>query len=64
MRDEIIEICAEAMRGQGHPDATAAAVRCDPRLASAAIAMLKDCRPMPVILEVIAELEAIARVKV
>ncbi len=63
MRDEIVEICAEAMRDQGYPEATVASVRRDPRHAAAALAMLRDCRPMPVVLEVIAELEAVVRAK-
>lgn len=60
MRDEIIEICADALRGQGFPEADAAGLTRDPRLAKAALALLRDCRPMPVVLGVIAELERVA----
>ncbi len=60
MRDEIIEICADALRDQGFPDADAAGLMRDPRLAKAGLALLRDCRPLPVVLEVIAELERIA----
>jgi hypothetical protein len=61
MRDEIVEICADALRGQGYPDADVASVLCNPAHAAAAIALLKDCRPLPVVLDVIAELEPVAR---
>lgn len=54
-----MEICAEALRGQGHPGATPAAILADAELAKAAAALLRDCRPMPVVLELIAELDAV-----
>jgi hypothetical protein len=59
MREEIVEICAEALREQGHPGATPEALLTDSALAKAASAMLRDCRPMPVVLELIAELDAV-----
>lgn len=60
MRAEIVEICAEALRGNGFADASADTIGRDPALASAAVALLRDCRPLPVVLELIAELEAVA----
>lgn len=54
-----MEICAEALRDQGHPDATPERVLRDADLARAAAALLRDCRPMPVVLELIAELDAV-----
>ncbi|MCA3248044.1 MAG: hypothetical protein ACKOEE_17025 [Tagaea sp.] len=60
MREEIVEICAEALRDQGHPEATAEGILRDAVLARAAAGLLRDCRPMPVVLDLIAELDAIA----
>jgi hypothetical protein len=59
MREEIVEICAEALREQGHPGATPAGILRDAELARAAAALLRDCRPMPVVLELIAELDTV-----
>jgi hypothetical protein len=59
MREEIVEICAEALREQGHPGATPEAILADAGLARAAAALLRDCRPMPVVIELIAELDAV-----
>jgi hypothetical protein len=60
MRAEIVEICAEALRGNGFADASAEAIARDPRLATAALELLRDCRPLPVVRDLIAELEAVA----
>lgn len=60
MREEIVEICAEALRDQGHPGATPEAILTDAALAKAAASLLRDCRPMPVVLDLIAELDAIS----
>lgn len=59
MREEIVEICAQALREQGHPGATPEGILRDAGLARAAAALLRDCRPMPVVLDLIAELDAI-----
>lgn len=61
MRDEILDICLETLRGQGFPDATAESVRRDPALAAATVELLRDCRPMPVIVALIDELGAVAQ---
>jgi hypothetical protein len=61
MRDEILEICAETLRGEGHAAATGATLFEDRVLAAAAAALLRDCRPMPVIVDLIADLEAVAK---
>lgn len=58
MRDEIVAICVEALRESGYPDADADAIWRDPALRRAFLALLRDCRPLPVIQELIAELEA------
>ena len=60
MRDEILEICAETLRREGHAAATGAALFEDRTLAAAAVALLRDCRPMPVIVDLIAELDAVS----
>jgi len=59
MREEIVEICAEALCDQGHPGATPEGILSDSTLARAALDLLRDCRPMPVVLELIAELDAV-----
>jgi hypothetical protein len=61
MRDEILDICAETLRGQGYNAAQVPALFSEPALAAAAVALLRDCRPMPVILDLIAELETVAK---
>lgn len=63
MRAEIVEMCAEALRGNGFPAASAEAISSDRALAKAAIELLRDCRPLPVVLELIADLEAVANGK-
>jgi hypothetical protein len=59
MREEIVEMCAQALRGQGHPGATSEGILSDAALAKAAAALLRDCRPMPVVLDLIAELDSV-----
>ena len=61
MRAEILDICLETLRVQGFPEASAHSVLHDPALAAAAVELLRDCRPMPVIVALIYELEAVAR---
>jgi hypothetical protein len=57
MRAEITQICIEALRRAGHPDATAESVRTEPGQRAAFLELLRACRPLPVIGEMIAELE-------
>ena len=61
MRDAIIAMCLEAIQRNGHPQATRETLRRDPAHAAAALALLRDCRPLPVIRDLIAELEAATR---
>jgi len=56
MRVEIVRICAEALRDQGHGDVTEAALLSEPRFAAAALRLLEDCRPLPVIVGLMDEL--------
>ncbi len=60
MRAEIVTMCADALRENGVAGASAEAIVRDPRVAAAALDLLRDCRPLPVVLELIAELEAVA----
>ena len=59
MRAEIVRICADALRDQGHGDVTDAALLSDPRLAAAALRLLEDCRPLPVVVDLMADLRRI-----
>lgn len=56
MRVEIVRICADALREQGHGEVSEAALLSDPRFASAALRLLEDCRPLPVIVDLMDEL--------
>jgi len=49
MREEIVRILLEALRKQGHPEADAQAVRQNPDVRQAFLALLDDCRPLPVV---------------
>jgi hypothetical protein len=60
MRAEIVRICADALRAQGHGDVTEASLLSDPRLAAAALRLLEDCRPLPVIVGLMDELRRTA----
>ena len=59
MRDEIVRICADALREQGHGDVTEAALLTDPHIAAAALRLLEDCRPLPVVVDLMGELRRI-----
>ena len=58
MREAILELCVEALRRNGHPGASAGSLRRAPAERAAALELLRACRPLPVILELIRELEA------
>lgn len=49
MREQVIEIVIDALRRQGHPEMTRATIRTDAAHRAAFMAMLDDCRPLPVI---------------
>ncbi len=57
MREEILVMIVEALNKQGHPEITGESVRRDPVHRDLAVDMLRDCRPMPVVLALIDELE-------
>ena len=60
MREEIIEMCLEAVRRTRFPDATHESVRQNPAHAAAMVALLEDCRPLPVVRALIDEFRAAA----
>jgi hypothetical protein len=51
MREQVIDIIIDALNNQGRPNLTRSSVRSVPQDRSAFIALLDDCRPLPVILE-------------
>jgi hypothetical protein len=57
MRDEIIDMCVEVVRRTRYPDADRESVWRNPAHAAAVVALLKDCRPLPVIRDLIGEME-------
>ena len=57
MREEILVMVVEALNKQGHPGVTAESVRREPAHRDLAVDMLRDCRPMPIVLALIDELE-------
>ncbi|MCY4261016.1 MAG: hypothetical protein OXC91_12245 [Rhodobacteraceae bacterium] len=57
MRDEIIRIVVDALNEQGFPGLTLHTVRCDSTHREAFIDMLRDCRPLPVVMNLIRDAE-------
>lgn len=57
MRDEILTMVVEALNAQGFPRLTRASIAANPVHRDAALDMLRDCRPMPIVLDLIAEIE-------
>jgi hypothetical protein len=51
MRGELVRIVVDALRKQGHPTLTWDSVRTDPAHRDAFVAMLGECRPLPVVLK-------------
>jgi hypothetical protein len=58
MDQEILTMVVEALRKQGFPNATSESIFNTPQHRAAAIEMLKDCRPMPVVLSLINALQS------
>jgi hypothetical protein len=58
MREEIVTMVVEALNAQGYPDLTAESIRTDPDHRAAALDMLADCRPLPVVRALMDELSA------
>lgn len=57
MDREILVMAVEALNKQGHPDITIDSAEGDAAHRALVIDILRDCRPMPVILDLIARLE-------
>lgn len=53
MREEIIRMVVEALNSQGLPELTLDSVRADDHHRTAFIEMLQDCRPLPVVTQLI-----------
>ena len=51
MRGELIEIVLDALQRQGYPEMTRASVIANPAHRAAFVAMLEDCRPMPIVIK-------------
>ena len=58
MRHEIIVMAVEAANKQGHPDVTRESIWTEPAHRDLMLEYLYDCRPMPVILDLIEELKS------
>ena len=58
MAEEILRIVIEALNKQGYPDLTLDTLATDATHRDAAIDMLRDCRPLPVIRDLIEKLES------
>lgn len=57
MRQEIIEMCVAALKARGHARATAETIFTDAALSREFLGLLRDCRPLKVIRQLIAEVE-------
>ncbi len=62
MRQEIMTMVVEALNRQGYPDLTPETLAREPAHKAAVLDMLRDCRPMPVVLQLIEDVERDARV--
>ncbi len=58
MEEEILRIVIEALNRQGYPDLTVDTLATEAAHRDAAIDMLRDCRPLPVIRDLIGKLES------
>lgn len=57
MDREILVMAVEALNKQGHPEITVETAKTDTEHRALVIDLLRDCRPMPVVLDLIARLE-------
>lgn len=57
MEEQILKVVIDALNDQGYPGLSPESLREDPLHRAAAIDMLRDCRPLPVILSMITRIE-------
>lgn len=57
MREEIMAMVVEALNAQGYPELSIDTIRSELAHRKAAVELLRDCRPLPVVLALIEELE-------
>lgn len=57
MREEIMTMVVEALNAQGFPGLSLDTIRSETAHRNAAVELLRDCRPLPVVLALIDELE-------
>ena len=57
MREEIMVMVVEALNKQGHPGLSLDTIKANPEHRTLAVDLLRDCRPITVVLELIDELE-------
>jgi hypothetical protein len=55
MREKIIEIVIAALKLQGLPDLSLETIRSNPDHTEAFLLLLGDCRPLPVVLDIMAD---------
>ncbi|MCC6008215.1 MAG: hypothetical protein JJU40_11105 [Rhodobacteraceae bacterium] len=58
MRHEIIVMTVEALNRQGYPDLSTDTIWSKSDHRDAAVGLLEDCRPLPIVLELIDDLRA------
>lgn len=57
MREQLVDILLDALGHQGFPDISRESLRAVPAHRTAFRAMLDDCRPLPVVLEIKRDLD-------
>jgi hypothetical protein len=58
MRDEIVAMCVEVLRRAGHEQVAAETIMTDEVYSAEFLNLLRDCRPLLVVRELVAEVEA------
>lgn len=58
MRHEIIVMAVQALNRQGYPDLNADTIWTRPQHRDVTVELLEDCRPLPIIKELIADLQS------
>jgi hypothetical protein len=58
MRDEIVAMCVDVLRQAGHEQVAAENIMTDEVYSAEFLNLLRDCRPLLVVRELVAEVEA------